>query len=359
MSIDYFIYVIFYITVMVLIFTMSFVMLCPRTRVIFKSPVPHIHVTIGKLLIPWGATYLIFLPDIYYYLNGIPWREYAYTIVSLLTLLICLSISPWAYMTCLQQKMNQKNLQPAILFLPSAITIWYAINRQEWLLQAFLFIYLTEILAIVCYYVILYRAFVRDIKQNYSSFSIDMMQGLRAQWIASLLSVFVFLISMAQDTVFWGIINMLVNIFSISVIVYTSEHLMPLPEEKEVEDSYDTPKDNHTMDISKALHDNCEASLLFCNPELSLQDLSVAVGTNRTYLSKWFADNDITFYSYINRLRINHAAQLLLTTDESINKIQIEAGFASKTTFRKYFLDYFGCSPTEYRKGGSDIATGS
>lgn len=359
MSIDYFIYVIIYITVMVLIFTMSFVMLHPRTRVIFKAPVPHIHNTIGKLMIPWGITYLIFMPDFYFYINGIQWRNHAYILVSLVTLMICLSVSPWSYTACLQQRVKQYILQPVILFLPSVITIWYAIYPKVWLLQAFQFVFLTEIAIIVCYYVILYRAFVRDIKKNYSSISINMIHGLWAQWIATLFSVFAFMISMWQDTVFSGIANMLANIFSITVIVYTSEHLMPLPKETDSEESSDAHEDIYATDISKSLHDNCETSLLFCNPELSLQDLSIAVGTNRTYLSKWFADNNTTFYNYINKLRINYAAQLLLTTDDTIKTIQIEAGFASKTTFRKYFIDHFGCSPSEYRSGGSDTASES
>lgn len=342
---------------MVIIFTMSFVMLHPRTRIIFQAPVPHIHDTIGKLLIPWGITYLLFLPDIYYFINGISWRDHAHVVVSLLSLLICMSIGPWAYFTCLQQRVKQRILQPVIMFLPSVITIWYAIDPRDWLLQAFLYICLAENAAILCYYVIQYHAFVRDIKQNYSSISVNMMHGLRAQWIAALLSGFVFIVSLSQDTVFWGIVNMMANIFSISVLIYTSEHLMTLPQEDEAEDA--TEEGNHTIDISKALHDNCETTLLFCNPELSLQDLSMAIGTNRTYLSKWFADNDTTFYNYINKLRIDHAAQLLLTTDDSIKKIQTDAGFASKTTFRKYFLDYYGCSPSEYRKGSSDTASES
>lgn len=359
MSLDYYIYVILYITVMVLIFTMSFAMLHRRTRVIFKAPVPHIHNTIGKLMIPWGITYLIFLPDIYFYINDIPWRDYVYVVVSLFTLLMCLSISPWSYMACLQQKVNHLIFQPAILFLPTVITIWYAIAPQEWLLQVFLIVFLVEVAIIVCYYIILYRAFVRDIKKNYSSFSISMIRGLWAQWIASLFSVVVFLINVSQDTALWGIVNIFANIFSIAVVIYTSEHLMPLPQASETEDSiegYDEQEnqeeleEHYIIDMVKALSEKCEQTLLFCNPELSLQDLAVAVGTNRTYLSKWFADNDTTFYHYINKLRVDYAAQQLLTTDDSVKKIQCNAGFASKTTFRKYFLDYFGCSPSEYRK---------
>lgn len=352
MSIDYFIYVILYITVMVLIFAMGFVMLHPRTRVIFSAPVPHIHDTIGKLLIPWGITYFVFLPDIYFYVNEVPWRDYAYVVVSLLTLLMCLSIGPWSYMACLQQPVKQYLFQPAILFVPSVITIWYVVAPEDWLLQAFLFVFMAENVVVVCYYIRLYRAFVRDIKKNYSSFSIRMIRGLWAQWIASLLTLVAFIISMLQDTPLWGLVNIATNVFTIAVVIYTSEHLMPLPEETETEGDGDLmPEDNHhVIDMSKVLHDNCEARLLFCNPELSLQDLAVAVGTNRTYLSKWFADNDTTFYNYINKLRVDYAAQLLLTTDDSVKKIQCDAGFASKTTFRKYFLDCFECSPSEYRR---------
>lgn len=354
MSINYFIYVIFYITVMVLIFAMSFVMLHPRMRVVFKAPVPHIHTTIGKLMIPWGITYLLFLPDIFFFINGIHWRNHAYVVVSLLTALICLSTSPWSYMACLQHGVRQYIIQPIILFLPSIITIWYAIAPKEWLLQAFSLVFMMEIAVIACYYAILYRAFVSDIKKNYSSISTNMIHGLWAQWIASLFSVFMFIISVSQDTVLIGIVNMFANIFSISVIIYTSEHLMPLPQNIETEGSCDVPEDCHVIDMSKALYDNCEANLLFCNPDLSLQDLSIAIGTNRTYLSKWFADNETTFYSYINKLRIEYAARLLLTTDDSIKTIQTDAGFASKTTFRKYFLDHFECSPSEYRSRSSD-----
>lgn len=344
---------------MVLIFTMSFMMLHPRTRVIFKAPVPHIHATIGKLMIPWGITYLLFLPDIFFFINDIQWRNHAYVVVGLLTALICLSTSPWSYMTCLQQGVKQYIIQPLILFLPSVVTIWYSIDPKEWLLQAFFLIFMVEISVIAYYYVRLYRAFVCDIKRNYSSISSNMIHGLWAQWIASMFSVFVFIFSVSQDNVFSGLVNMFANILSISVIIYTSEHLMPLPHDIETGGSYDVPEGCNVIDMSKVLHDNCEANLLFCNPELSLQDLSIAIGTNRTYLSKWFADNETTFYSYINKLRIDYAARLLLTTDDSIKTIQTDAGFASKTTFRKYFLDHFGCSPSEYRSRGTDTMSES
>lgn len=335
---------------MVLIFSLSAIMLCPRTRVIFKAPVPHIHETVGKLLIPWGMTYLIFLPDIYLTLNGVVWRDHAYVVVSMLTLTICLSTSSWMYMSYLQQGVRQRILQPLTVFLPTILMVWYAVSPEEWLLLVFLCTYVVETLLIVGYYFKLYLAFVRDIKTNYSNLSTQMFHGIWAQWAASILSVSVFLIAMVVDEIMWNIIDIFVNTLSLFVLVYSSERLMPLPE-KEVESEV-VPAEVHTdvSELTKTLQEVCERTLVFCNPDLSLQDLAVALGTNRTYLSRWFMENDTNFYTYVNGMRAEHAAHLLVTTDEPVSKVQLAAGFGSSTTFRKYFVERFGCSPLDYRK---------
>lgn len=343
---------------MVLIFTVSALMLYPRTRANFKTPVPHIHDTIGKLMIPWGITYVIFLPDIYLTINGIPWRDHAYIIITMVTIVMCLSCSSWTYMAYLQQGVRQRILQPFILFLPTFITLWYTISPADWLMQTFITVCFVESLLISAYYIKLYFAFIRDLKSNYSNISKKMQHGIWTMWGASIFSVITFILCAVLDSVTWNIVNILVNIFSFVIFIYTSEHLMPLPEKKDGDTTY-KPEDIITdekeyIDIEQMLYDNCEKPLLFCNPDLSLPDLALALGTNRTYLSKWFAMNNNNFYLYINNLRIEYAAELLRSTDDSITQIQHDAGFMSKTTFRKYFLDHFGCSPSEYRKVSPD-----
>lgn len=343
---------------MVLIFTVSALMLYPRTRANFKAPVPHIHDTIGKLMIPWGITYVIFLPDIYLTINGIPWRDHAYIVITMVTIVMCLSCSSWTYMAYLQQGVRQRILQPFILFLPTFITLWYTISPADWLMQTFVIVCFAESLLISAYYIKLYFAFIRDLKSNYSNISKKMQHGIWTMWGASIFSVITFILCAVLDSVTWNIVNILVNIFSFIIFIYTSEHLMPLPEKKDSDTTY-KPEDIITdekeyIDIEQKLYDNCEKPLLFCNPDLSLPDLALALGTNRTYLSKWFAMNNNNFYHYINNLRIEYAAELLRSTDDSITQIQHDAGFISKTTFRKYFHDHFGCSPSEYRKVSPD-----
>lgn len=58
-----------------------------------------------------------------------------------------------------------------------------------------------------------------------------------------------------------------------------------------------------------------------------------------------------TFYEYVNDLRIQHAAHLLLEDPKrSITEIYFTAGFTTKSTFYGHFKKQFGCTPSEYRK---------
>lgn len=338
---------------MVLIFALSAMMLHPRTRVIFKAPVPHIHDQIGKVLIPWGLTYLIFLPDFYLLQNGVEWRDHAYIVVSMLTSVIILSVSVWAFLAMLQQKVNHRLLQPLILCLPCALMVWYTVSPVDWLLDSFTYVLVVEIAILVCYYVRMYRAFVIDLKANYSSISTEMLHAMRVQWAITLFAFLIFGICMVYDHVVWNIIDIFTNLICIYTFIYTSEHLMPIPEAVEdgtVSETEVVPNGGPDPEITQALYLHCETKRLFCNPDLSLQDLALAVGTNRTYLGKWLAAKDTNFYTYINGLRVEYARELLLTTDIPVSQILLDAGFTSKTTFRKYFMERFGCSPTEYRK---------
>lgn len=335
---------------MTVIFGLSAMMLVPKFRTVFKAPVPSIHNTIGISLIPWGLSYLVYLPDFYASLNNIAWREYAYTVVSLFTTIMCLSATAWAFVSVFQQGVRQRVIQPLILFIPVVIMAWYSFSPQEWLLEAFLVVCIVEVIAFSLYMVRLYHALLVDIKANYSNMNGKMLHSIRTLWVATAFAFTFFFITTVQDNVLWHIANVFTNLFTLCILIYTSEHLLPLPDKQSEEVS--APEEMHsqdTNDIRAALLAHCEQTLLFCNPHLSLQELAVSIGTNRTYLSKWFVRNNTTFYNYINGLRIDYAGHLLLTTDEPIIQVQTKSGFTNKSTFLKYFMERFQCTPTEYR----------
>lgn len=90
---------------------------------------------------------------------------------------------------------------------------------------------------------------------------------------------------------------------------------------------------------------------LYKNPTLTLQELSLEFGTNRTYLSQYF--NHVlhtTFYEYINELRVRHAVQILKTEDVTMTAVCERSGFNSVSTFHRAFRRIYGCTPSEYAK---------
>lgn len=103
-------------------------------------------------------------------------------------------------------------------------------------------------------------------------------------------------------------------------------------------------------DISAIINKLFVEEKLFLNPRLKLSDVARLVGTNRTYLSRFFnKENGLTFYDYVNNLRIKHAEELLLTTQHSLVEVAEKSGFNSLSTFRRVFEGSHHCTPNAFR----------
>lgn len=90
---------------------------------------------------------------------------------------------------------------------------------------------------------------------------------------------------------------------------------------------------------------------VFLNPKLTLSELALRVGTNRTYLSNYINQTlGQTFFDYINSLRLSHATEMLLSTNLTLEVIAEKSGFNSLSTFRRCFLQHYNTSPSVYRK---------
>ena len=86
--------------------------------------------------------------------------------------------------------------------------------------------------------------------------------------------------------------------------------------------------------IGPLLKQHCEEPQLYLQYDLSLTQLATLIGVNRSYLSKHFALQGITYNTYINDLRIRHFVSLCKERAAahqslSVQQLSLDSGFRS------------------------------
>jgi AraC-like DNA-binding protein len=79
--------------------------------------------------------------------------------------------------------------------------------------------------------------------------------------------------------------------------------------------------------------------------------MSDDLGISISYISRYFKEQTgQTVLDYVNYLRIDHAKQLLETTDEPIENVIKSIGYFDVSSFIRKFKKDMGITPGEYRK---------
>ncbi len=103
-----------------------------------------------------------------------------------------------------------------------------------------------------------------------------------------------------------------------------------------------------TASAIKRILDYCHSHY---TQELSLDDLSKALGLSRFYISHIFSNRlYIGFPEYINSLRVSYACELLKDGEQSMTRISQKTGFNNIRTFNRAFQKFQGFTPREYRR---------
>ena len=107
--------------------------------------------------------------------------------------------------------------------------------------------------------------------------------------------------------------------------------------------------------IGPLLEKNCEAAQLYLQHDLTLAQLAQVIGTNHTYLSKYFAQQGLTYNAYINGLRIRHFMHLYLASVSghrmvTAQQLAFESGFRSYSTFSAAFKQNTGMTVTAWTR---------
>jgi len=87
--------------------------------------------------------------------------------------------------------------------------------------------------------------------------------------------------------------------------------------------------------------------------KLSLKEIAEASGLSAPYFSTVFKEEmGENLSNYLNRLRVEKAAAMLIATDLSISKIAESCGFEDQSWFSKIFKNNTGFTPGKYREIG-------
>ncbi len=107
------------------------------------------------------------------------------------------------------------------------------------------------------------------------------------------------------------------------------------------------PYDNIMNKLKEYLSNN----KAYKNPQLSREELALAIGTNRQYLIQAIKEKTgKTFNEFIYEYRLKYAYEKIVSDrNQSISQIFIDSGFSTRVTFNKVFKKAFGMSPSELR----------
>lgn len=129
-----------------------------------------------------------------------------------------------------------------------------------------------------------------------------------------------------------------------------------IPKAADIPEQPAVPVDQYS-DFRKQLDEVMHRDDLFCNEELTREDVCRAMRTNRTTFSQKLKQAyDKTFSEYLRDLRLQEAARLLRETDMPVDQVAFFVGLKSASGFYRNFLLSYGMTPTRYREQHSQKA---
>ncbi len=237
-----------------------------------------------------------------------------------------------------------------VALLPSLILLILYIVGQDRVYLTSLYVYaLLFFVAFTLFMVFAVRSYGRWLQDNYAD-----LEHKEIRMSLLVLAVFLIFFAMYEGSDTGPIVSYLLQV-DLAVLtglllwrVETLQELVP-----------DTPQEVTSApipsNIGPLLKKNCEDAQLYLQHDLSLTQLAQVIGTNHTYLSKFFTQQGLTYNAYINGLRIRHFMSLYqeaVSGHRSFTAQQLayESGFHSYSTFGAAFKQNTGMTVTAWMR---------
>ena len=206
-----------------------------------------------------------------------------------------------------------------------------------------------------------YRRWLRD---NYAD--LEHKEVMHSYMLIIVFSLFVLFYGFADNTIISYLLEF-IGFALYGLLLWRVETLQQLDEvtTQEEEETPTEPEEvepsNISSEIGQLLERHCEEEQLYLQHDLSLSQLSQAIGTNHYYLSQYFTQQGLTYNAYINGLRINHFVNLYreAVADQrtfTAQQLAHDSGFRSYSTFSAAFKQRMGQTMTAWMNSEANKA---
>ena len=289
-------------------------------------------------------------------------------------LLDCMLTIPLALvvMLCMLQDRRRPLWPVWVAMVPLVIMMGVNIaNRSDALLPWMQGYFLLASIGFMIYMVFEVRQYGRWLRDNYADLEHkEVWQSLLV--LAAFMLLFVYYV-MGYGSITYEYIIQLCDIPLVAYLLWRVETLQdlnrPISSEDIVADDATAIDEIEAFDTTAAaeadaslsvrnnigplLKQHCEEPQLYLQYDLSLTQLATLIGVNRSYLSKHFALQGITYNTYINDLRIRHFVSLCKERAAahqplSVQQLSLDSGFRSYSTFNGAFKQVMHTTATEW-----------
>ncbi len=287
-------------------------------------------------------------------------REAAMVSMLIGALLDCILIIPLALgvMLCMLQDRRRPLWPIGAMVAPLVVGMVVCIvTRSDALLPWVRGYFLLTFIGFTVYLVGAVRQYGRWLRDNYADLEHkEVWQSFLV--LAFMMIIFGYYVS-GDGGMFYEYTVQVFGLFLVFYLLWRVETLsdLSIPLAQKDDDSSQTFRSN----IGPLLKQYCEDSQLYLQHDISVSQLASLIGVNRSYLSKHFASQGITYNAYINGLRIRHFVDLyheLAAAHQPITAQQLahQSGFHSYSTFSAAFKQIMGTTATEWMRAANESA---
>jgi AraC-like DNA-binding protein len=279
----------------------------------------------------------------------------------------CLTLVPVLMVTLLAMLQDRRRpLWPVVVAqVPVAVILVACIIYRDYVFVSYLRMYI--LLFGIVFMITMAQAvrqYGRWLRDNYADLEHkEVWQSFVAIFVCWLILCFYIMIDNSRVFAYIVHVN---DIVLISLLLWRVETLQRLDEQDDT-DCHATPCEaekpipsmalsaKSASSIGQLLEQHCEATHLYLRHDIRLGDLSKAIGTNRSYLSQYFAQQHTTYNAYINNLRIEHFIRLYRESVDSghpftAQQLAQQSGFRSYSTFGMAFKQRMGQTVTAWMR---------